>query len=199
MSESLHVEESISSSEITDSDIGNKKRKRKKERFLPTCSMSRENCLSSSSSSSKSSTVLTIDTFPPLQASDWKLKHLLKIGITYADRSMTLSDFVSALKVKPELVRHGFTELPVMYNAVCSKLTEISKDVWDFSFDMDKFVKCQSSMLKMGDSSTRDAMILEQMDRLESAIKSLENSKQELRARLSDLQINDAVDRFDLI
>ena len=158
---------------------------------LPPC---REDSSSSSSGLSVSPRKLEKRDKFPEKSTDWHLSHLFKIGIEYAENTTTLSDFFSSLKGKPELLRTGTTELPPLYSALCRKLAEISEEVWEFSVNMDKFIQCQTCVHKMGQSSTRDSMIVEQLDLIESAMKSFQHRKQEMRTGISDVRNNDAVE-----
>ncbi|XP_061170160.1 uncharacterized protein LOC133179413 [Saccostrea echinata] len=75
----------------------------------------------------------------PTKASDWKMSHLLDLGIYYDETATELQTFMSMLKEgipKPKLMCSDI-EIP----GIKKKLIQLTKDWWKFSFDFESAEK----------------------------------------------------------
>ena len=69
--------------------------------------------------------------FPPVESSHWKYEDLIRIGITYADKPVTLQEFMSNVKCGSENKLIGYEKVP----PILKTLAQVTKDVWRFSFN----------------------------------------------------------------
>ena len=69
--------------------------------------------------------------FSPVESSHWKYEDLKRIGITYADKPVTLQEFMSNVKSGSENRLMGYEKVPPIFKT----LAQVTKDVWRFSFN----------------------------------------------------------------
>ena len=101
---------------------------------------------------------------PPIRTTEWKLHNLEDIGITYAEHTLSLSEFMSRLKAKRAVEQCGFAaELPVFTR----NLIKVKEQIWRFSFDLSD----------------------DQMDHFEASekVKEVENAMENLESKRTDV------------
>ena len=114
-------------------------------------------------------------TFPPMEAALWKYEHLQKLGIMYADKPISIEEFMSSLKTGTSM---GQKKLPSIFNT----LQQMTKDFWQFSFN---YCEYDSEECPVGPEKLNE-VFMDAIGEVEDAIKKLETATEDIKTQISD-------------